>query len=129
MHVPLLNPKISTKPISPGANLAYHAPTSSPPPHKNNFYLGLNCSLGQPRCETMPYSKNNLFGLCENAWLHWQSKGEGKDQVSLQTSNTPDPGHTWDLISESRMGLCAYKITHISAVYYHRLLNLVPIKA
>ena len=46
----------------------------------------------------------NLFGLCENAWLPWQP--------SMQFS---------------RVG-CIYKINHILAATYHRLLNLVPNK-
>ena len=41
------------------------------------------------------------FGLCENAWFLWQH------------------------IANSKKG-SAYKITHISAVTYPRLLNLKP---
>ena len=27
---------------------------------------------------------------------HWQSKKEGKDQESIQSSTTPDPGYQWE---------------------------------
>ena len=43
----------------------------------------------------------NWFGLCEMAWFLWQP------------------------IANLRMG-SAYKITHISAVTYPRLLKLIP---
>ena len=47
--------------------------------------------------------KKNWFGLCEIAWFLWQ------------------------LIANLRRGGgSAYKITHISAVTYPRLLNLIP---
>ena len=26
-------------------------------------------------------------------WYHYKSKKEGKNQVSIQSSTTPDPGH------------------------------------
>ena len=42
------------------------------------------------------------YGLCENAWFPWQP------------------------IADLRMGVCLYKIPHISAVTYPRLLNLNP---
>ena len=68
---------------------------------QNNFSWVPNCSLGPPGCKTKVSLKQNRFGLCENAWFPWQ--------------------HITDL----RIGVCL-KSTHISAVTYPILLNLIP---
>ena len=82
---------------TPASNLGYLAP---PPPQKHFSWVP-NCSLGPPGWETKVSSKIFWFGLCEIAWFLWQPVANLK-------------------------GGSAYKITHISAVTYPRLLNLIP---
>ena len=83
--------------ITPASNLGYLA---SP---QDNFSWVPNCSLGPPGWETKVSSKKIWFGLCEIAWFPCQP-----------------------IANLSRGGGSAYKITHISAVTYPRLLNLIP---
>ena len=85
---------------TPASNLGYLAP----PPPQDNFSWVPNCSLGPPGWETKVSSKKIWFGLCEIAWFLCQP------------------------IANFRRG-SAYKITHISAVTYPRLLNLIPNKS
>ena len=68
---------------------------------QDNFSWVPNCSLGPPGWETKVSSNKFWFGLCEIAWFLCQP------------------------IANLRRG-SAYKITHISAVTYPRLLNLIP---
>ena len=65
--------------------------------------MGAKLIIGTPwmRNEGVLKKKNIWFGLCEIAWFLWQP------------------------IANLRRG-SAYKITHISAVTYPRLLNLIP---
>ena len=86
---------------TPASNLGYLAPPPPPPPAQENFSWVPNCSLGPPGWETKVSSKKIWFGLCESAWFLCQP------------------------IANLRRG-SAYKITHISAVTYPRLLNLIP---
>ena len=60
--------------------------------------------IGTPWMGNEGVFKKKWFGLCEIAWFLWQ------------------------LIANLRRGGggSAYKITHISAVTYPRLLNLIP---
>ena len=42
------------------------------------------------------YALNNKMVRLEN-WSHgYKSKKEGKDQESIQSSTTPDPGYQWE---------------------------------
>ena len=69
-------------------------------PTQDNFSWVPNCSLGPPGWETKVSSKKIWFGQREIAWFLWQP------------------------IANLRRG-SAYIITHISAVTYPRLLNLI----
>ena len=71
---------------------------------QDNFSWVPNCSLGPLNAKRM-CPKKNWYGLCEIAW-----------PVSMATH------------SEFEMGRSAYKITHISAVTYPRLLNNIKLK-
>ena len=63
--------------------------------------MGAKLFIGTPWMRNGGVLKKIWFGLCENAWFPWQP------------------------IADLRWGY-AYKSTHISAVTYPRLLNLIP---
>ena len=85
----------------PGIQFRLPCTPPPPPPPPDNFSWVPNCSLGPPGWETKVSLKTFWFGLCEIAWFLCQP------------------------IANLRRG-SAYKITHISAVTYPRLLNLIP---
>ena len=63
-------------------------------------FMGVKLLIGTP-CMQNEVDLKKWYGLFENAWFPWQP------------------------IANLRMGF-AYKITHISAITYPRLLNLIP---
>ena len=60
------------------------------------FFMGAKLFIAKRRCP-----KKSCYGLCEHAWFLWQPK------------------------ADFRMGY-ACKNTHVSAVTYLKLLNLIP---
>ena len=85
------------------SNLGYLA-SPPPPPPPGQFLMGAKLVIGTPWMGNEGVLKKLWFGLCEIARFLWQP------------------------IANLRRG-SAYKITHISAVTYPRLLNLIQIKA
>ena len=62
---------------------------------KGIVFLFCCCLVALYICLSVHENTPNNFQVTEPACLYWryQRKEEGKDQESIQSSTTPDPGH------------------------------------